>query len=137
MRFWWQRKSGVAHDLEHAKTSASGPSESEEEEDEDPAGARILDEVDLLGRFAWRSYQEKGRGLLLFKVEDLTDPEVELAKKLEYFTLAELTYVSEAMIAVFERHVGSYEPETEFTVALFGDSVTVRVVVLDAPLSEL
>src|SRR5687767_9133162 len=57
---------------------------------EEAASKRILEEARLLGSFAWRSYQESGRGLILLKLNDLDAPNLDLEEGLEYFTVAQL-----------------------------------------------
>jgi len=140
MRFWWQRgeraepRSKVPAPT--PGTAASGPDAPSEQDDADTVNEqdRILAAAIPLGRFAWESYEQRGRGLLLFREQDVEDRGILLTEKLEYFTLDDL---GEAFHGLLEERVNSYEPEREFVVALFGDALMVRVVEVNTPLAEL
>jgi hypothetical protein len=130
MRFWWQREKQI-------KVTATPDANASEAPSETTAADRVLENASALGRFAWSSYQERGRGLLLFREEDLQNPDVDPADKLEYFTLRELNNLSDQVLNRLESHVGTYQPEREYTVLILGESLTIRVVEMGVPLSEL
>ncbi len=132
VRYWWQRnkKDEPGSSSSEAPAPLSGG-------DASCGGDRLLENVATLGRFAWQSYQAQGRGLLLFREEHVEDRSVDLAEQLEYFTLEELDYLGDELLATLRRHVDSYVPETEFPAAIFGDELKIRVIEVTTPLAEL
>lgn len=132
MRYWWQRnkKDEPASSSSEAPAPLSGDNARE-------GGDRLLENVAPLGRFAWQSYQSQGRGLLLFREEHVEDRSVDLAEKLEYFTLEDLDYLDDDLLTCLRNHVDTYVPETEFATAIVGDDLKIRVIEVNTPLAEL
>lgn len=85
----------------------------------DPTPGDLLNELvdshwETAARHAWRQYEQRGRGAIVFPVESLGEEE---RQPLRYLTFSDPDAAANGAFSILYRLVQDYDPETEVVIA--------------------